>query len=74
MKDGPQKFRVSLAKWQFATVEIDAHSPLLAEMTARANPPAFAAPSDAFVFRVEERVPVPGKPGEYQWQEIKGAL
>jgi len=75
MNAANRRFRVSLARMAFAELEIEATDPLTAEVLGRrADGLAMKFETGNIVHRVEERIPVPGKPGEFEWVEIKPAI
>lgn len=76
MSDEIQKrhFRVSVCRMTFGQIEVMAPNALAAEDVAQSVTGATVTfETGSIVHRIEQRLPVPGKPGEYTWHEVPRA-
>lgn len=67
-----RKYRVSLCFMTFMDVEVDAVSASAAEILGRSPvEPRVKMDVGPVVHKVEHRVPVPGAPGEFRWEDAR---
>ncbi len=71
MSGEKRRFRVAVARMVFGTVEVEAISADQAELLGRDASVKWDFETLNFTHRTEERHPVPGKPGEFQWVEVR---
>lgn len=68
------KFRVSLCSMSFFEIEVAAENSSAAELIGRtADSARLRFECRPVVHKVEWRVPVPGQPGEFRWEEVERA-